>query len=724
MKFYQIHAKNRNHSKKLQETIKNTVDQLIINKTTSDHPGVLLGRIQSGKTTAFIGVIAEAFDRDIDIAIVLTKNSELLGTQTTKRIRKEFENFERDGHINIYFTHSFGDTILKKAQLINKKVFIAIKNPSSIAKLIKAFKVNNPELCNKNILIIDDEADTGSVGAKGNKVDPELLQTAKKINEFRKLLSSELFLQVTATPYALYLQPNEIITSAGIYKPIRPKFTEILEPYPSYVGGKVYFEDSEDLDNPAYHIHIQATANDVNTLKSKKQDLRIQKNVATTDKLIVFRKSIEKFIVAVSIRRALEIINSNDSKLQSYQLSKFSFIFHLDTAKTKMVWQETLVQKYLDFLCNEWNYFNSAALDRYKEHFENDLILSFNKARKLGWIDQVPSFDDVKKSINQIFELEDYQIFVINSDQRVIDLANDDGQLRLETSLNFFIGGQVLDRGITIDNLLGIFYGRNPQVSQMDTVLQHARMYGNRSKEDIALTRMYTTNDIYFRMKEIHQIDESLRESLEKSDGHEIVLMQASTNGQVRPTSPNKIKLGNLTTLRSYKTKYPYGFETKGPVEQTKITTKIDDYLRNIPGFTKTIRTSFEINFEQFEKIINLIDSGNLNYDLGIPLEVFVWKTIVAKMFEECKISTMHCYVQEGRDINRFQQNGDPMDAPYTSTTDLNYSKSLIDQSNKPVLILLRQNGNVTQNWKGAPFYWPILVNPVFNRPLLFEWTS
>ena len=123
-------------------------------------------------------------------------------------------------------------------------------------------------------------------------------------------------------------------------------------------------------------------------------------------------------------------------------------------------------------------------------------------------------------------------------------------------------------------------------------------------------------------------------------------------------------------------------------------------------------------------KIISFIDSGNLNYNLGVPLEIFVWKTIVAKMFVECNINSMHCYVQEGRDINRFQQNGDPMDAPYTSTTDLNYSKSIIEKSNKPVLILLRQNGDERQNWKGAPFYWPILVNPVFERPLLFEWTS
>ncbi|MBC6111528.1 Z1 domain-containing protein [Pedobacter fastidiosus] len=722
MEFYSIHSANRKYSKPLQDTVKSTVDRLLTSKTSSENPGVLLGRIQSGKTTAFIGVIAEAFDRGIDVAVVLTKNSELLGTQTTRRIRKEFKEFEEQGHINIYYTHTFGDTILKKSQLLNKKVFIAIKNPSSIGKLTKAFKINNSELCGKNVLIIDDEADTGSIGAKGKKDEVELLETAKKLNDFRKALEKGYFLQVTATPYALYLQPNEIVTASGVYKPVRPKFTEILEAYPGYVGGKVYFEDSEDIDNPAYHIHIQATPTDIATLKSKKQDLRIERNVATTDKLQVFRKSIEKFIVAVAIRRAQQIKSGGSTILQNYQLSKYSFIFHLDTAKTKMVWQETLVQKYLDFLQSEWKKNNGDAIDMYKDHYENDLIISFKKAEKLGWVENLPNFKEVQKVISRIFELEDYQIFVINSDQRVIDLANDDGQLRLETALNFFIGGQVLDRGITIDNLLGIFYGRDPQTSQMDTVLQHARMYGNRSKADIALTRMYTTERIFERMKEIHQIDEALRESLQKKTDHEIVLMQASEQGRIKPTSPNRIRLGNVTTLRSYKTKYPYGFETKGKTEITRITNKIDTYLRSINGFTNTIRKSFTITFEQFENILDLIDAGNLNYDLGVPLDTFVWKTIVKKMFEECENDDMHCYVQEGRDLQRFQLNGEPMDAPYTSTTDYKYSMTCIKNSNKPLLMLLRQEGKAN-GWKDAPFYWPVLVNPAFERPLLFEWS-
>ena len=33
---------------------------------------------------------------------------------------------------------------------------------------------------------------------------------------------------------------------------------------------------------------------------------------------------------------------------------------------------------------------------------------------------------------------------------------------KLRTPLNIFIGGQVLDRGVTLANLIGFYYGRRP----------------------------------------------------------------------------------------------------------------------------------------------------------------------------------------------------------------------------------------------------------------------
>ncbi len=66
----------------------------------------------------------------------------------------------------------------------------------------------------------------------------------------------------------------------------------------------------------------------------------------------------------------------------------------------------------------------------------------------------------------------------VNSEEDVMNLLDDQGQLKLRTPLNIFIGGQILDRGITVANLIGFFYGRSPKKFQQDTVLQHSRMFG------------------------------------------------------------------------------------------------------------------------------------------------------------------------------------------------------------------------------------------------------
>jgi len=43
---------------------------------------MLLGKIQSGKTRGFLGIIADAFDNQFDIAIVLTKGVQRRGKRT------------------------------------------------------------------------------------------------------------------------------------------------------------------------------------------------------------------------------------------------------------------------------------------------------------------------------------------------------------------------------------------------------------------------------------------------------------------------------------------------------------------------------------------------------------------------------------------------------------------------------------------------------------------
>jgi hypothetical protein len=109
--------------------------------TTSDHPGMLLGKVQSGKTRTFISILALAFDNGFDIAIVLSKNSRALIEQTAKRLNSEFMMFVDDGELDIYdimhAPESFGIF-----ELDSKLIFVAKKQDDNLRRLIDLFKKN------------------------------------------------------------------------------------------------------------------------------------------------------------------------------------------------------------------------------------------------------------------------------------------------------------------------------------------------------------------------------------------------------------------------------------------------------------------------------------------------------------------------------------------------------------------------------------------------------
>jgi hypothetical protein len=109
------------------------IAELLEKATTSDNPGMLLGRVQSGKTRTFISIIALAFDNSFDVAIVLTKNSKALIEQTAKRLNTEFKMFIDDGELDIYdIMHapdSFGGF-----ELDSKLIFVAKKQDDNLRR--------------------------------------------------------------------------------------------------------------------------------------------------------------------------------------------------------------------------------------------------------------------------------------------------------------------------------------------------------------------------------------------------------------------------------------------------------------------------------------------------------------------------------------------------------------------------------------------------------------
>jgi hypothetical protein len=127
----------------------------------------------------------------------------------------------------------------------------------------------------KRTLIIDDEADNASIGYTKRAGLIEANTIATQVSELRSVIHSSSYLQVTATPYSLYLQPNEVeVANVTSYKPTRPAFTKLVPVPPDYVGGETYFGASARSEADTLESLIHHTVNHIEFERLKKADAR------------------------------------------------------------------------------------------------------------------------------------------------------------------------------------------------------------------------------------------------------------------------------------------------------------------------------------------------------------------------------------------------------------------------------------------------------------------
>ena len=99
---YKEFSKQMGYTSEYKACIENCVSDLINTTTSEDHPGMLLGKIQSGKTRTFLGIVALAFDEAFDVVIVLTKGTNALAVQTVKRIKRDFKSWVKEDEVQVY----------------------------------------------------------------------------------------------------------------------------------------------------------------------------------------------------------------------------------------------------------------------------------------------------------------------------------------------------------------------------------------------------------------------------------------------------------------------------------------------------------------------------------------------------------------------------------------------------------------------------------------------
>jgi hypothetical protein len=699
------------------EVIESTVDRLLAEPTDARRPGILLGKIQSGKTKTFQGVTALAFDNGYDIAVILTKPTTALAKQTYKRVHKDYADFIEADQAKAYDILELPER-LTPFELNQKLIFIVKKQRHNLERLAETLLTTYPHLATRRILLIDDEADNASIGyfyTKGG--DLELRTIAGQIDDLRQQLPSASFLQVTATPYSLYLQPEDSPAGLSI-APIRPKFTELVPIHPDYVGGQFYFEESHDPAHPAHYVFHPVIAEELDILRQPDGRRFKTEDCLTSDKIAGLRTALVTFLTAGSLRRIQDEQAGRRPK-------RFAFLFHTEAAKASHAWQESVILAFDEHLQREAKT-QSALLRGHVQAAYDNLAHSIRASGH-----SLPTFSNVWTRVVAALTSGEIMITKVNSEAQVASLLDDEGQLRLRTPLNIFIGGQILDRGITIANLIGFYYGRDPKRFQQDTVLQHSRMYGFRPPEDRAVTRFYTAPHIHAAMRRMHDADTALRDRIDRqlagADGT-VTFIELDERNIIVPCSPTKILASNITTLRPHGLVYPIGFETDVKTRLRPLTKSIDDRLIQLVGKLPDAAenpAAAEISLTDALDLVTLLDKAFVNFAPGYEdtWAIAEFQAILRHLSEQtaniANRGRVLVMLRTGRNVSRRAAADSHAEfiAPQTTRTDTGPAKNAA--VDLPVILLLRQEGTAA-GWSDAPFWWPLIVTPENMRPTLF----
>jgi len=704
--FYDQLASRRDDPPELRATVETVVKKLQEEATSTKRPGILLGRVQSGKTRAYLGVIARAFDKGYDVAVILTKGTKSLAEQTLIRIKSDFAEFISADQVDVFDILSVPE--FTPYELTRKLVFVVKKEDDNMKRLLELFEKSYQELRKRSVLIIDDEADLASVSGRRVNGMSTVGIISRAIDRFREVVPQSSFLQVTATPYSLYLQPEGevVVNEISLFKPKRPAFTVLLPTHSKYVGGDEYFEKSSEPDSPAFYFFKEVPLSERDALK-KEDGRRLQiGRVLTETNAAVLTDAIVTFLVGGAIRRLQQ------RKAGQVQ-QKYSFLFHTEQSRASHEWQLTVAKAIRDALVTQ------ASAD---SPLFNELLRSayFDLQRSIETEAlALPSIEDVKRAVVNSLITGQLVITKVNSDNEIRKLLADDGQLKLRTPFNIFIGGQILDRGITINNLIAFYYGRNPNRFQQDTVLQHSRMYGARSTSDLAVTRFYAPLHVHQVMRRIHEFDGALREAF-ASGAHDqgVYFVRRDASKGLIECSPNKLLFSDLVSIRPGRRLVLSGFQTVSKSAGRKNLAALDARI------TKLVRKPEQPKLIKVEDAVNLLELAYANLEFPdenaeddrqahiAALEHLSRTCSKAKLKGKVWLLTA-----KDRNVARYREEGRFSNAPDTKQQK---ELALAQADDIPVLMLLRQNGRETEEWRGLPFWWPVILTSKSAPTMIF----
>ncbi|MDC0082499.1 Z1 domain-containing protein [Emcibacteraceae bacterium] len=561
------------------EILENLIDPKVLGAW--DRRGMVNGAVQAGKTTNYAGLICKAADAGYKVIIVLTGFHSNLRTQTQIRLEEAFVGYnkiadESEGaRVPVGVGRVSSDPSLRVDTITNRSengdfnlsvarnfginpggkplIFVIKKNASILKNLIKYLNQVHHDKDDKGnyyingapLLLIDDEADQGSVDTKKMEFDTEEIPDPdhdpstlnKLIRKILFIFTQSAYVGYTATPFANIFIHNSASTEK-FGDDLFPRSFITTMPTPSnYIGPETVFglnDDNDDGEKSQPGLPIVTEIDDyakTDDLKEpsgwmppKHNKYHVPLFSGENEVPPSLRRAMIAFVIGCSVRNVRGQIGSHNSML--IHVTRF-----IDVQERVFDQVKSLMTDMKQILLYGEEGSKKELFNEFEELWNSDFLPTNEK------LHNEPSNKKIKIDLCPAHTWEIVSRKIVTSTQSIDvrringtagDVLNYEDHKR--TGLNVIaIGGDKLSRGLTLEGLTVSYFTRPTKM--YDTLMQMGRWFGYRDGF-IDVCRLYAPEKLVNWFSHITEASNQLK--------REFVLM--SEMGETPATYGQRVK--------------------------------------------------------------------------------------------------------------------------------------------------------------------------------------